>query len=148
MADVVVFDPAAWAQAFPAFATLPAPLAEQYFGLTGLYLDNSPNSIVQDVNLRRSLLYLLTAHIAQIFSPPGGDGANTLVGRINSATEGSVTVAADMPAADDAAWFNQTPYGAAFWQGTLRWRSARYAAAPPYAFGPIPWSRAGWRGGF
>jgi hypothetical protein len=99
---------------------------------------------VQDVNLRRSLLYLLTAHIAAIFSGGQGGSANGLVGRINSATEGSVTVAADMPSSPDAAWFNQTPYGAAFWQGTLRWRTARYAPPPPYVFGPIPWSRSGW----
>lgn len=144
--EVVTFDPAAWAQAFPAFATLPAPTATMYFNMATGYLSNSPCSVVQDLALRSTMLGLVTAHLAQLFSPPGGAPGSGMVGRINSATQGSVSVGAEFPMPDSAAWFNQTPYGAAYWQMTLPFRLARYVPAIPYSFGPIPWSRAGFRG--
>jgi hypothetical protein len=151
MADeVVTFDPAAWALAFPAFALMPAQLATQYFNLSTLYLSNSPCSVVQNIPARTSMLWLLTAHLSQIFWLDQQGGGSGMVGRINSATQGSVTVSAEFPAADDASWFLQTPYGAAFWQASLPYRTARYVPAPPYAFPPINWSRPGWGawGGF
>lgn len=147
MADAVVtFDPVAWATAFPAFQTLPAPLATQYFGLSTLYLSNSPCSVVEDIAARQSLLWLLTAHLAQLFSPPGESGPSGLVGRISSASQGSVSVSAEFPASDDAAWFLQTPYGAAFWQASLPYRTGRYIPVPPYDFNPLGWSRPGYLG--
>lgn len=146
MADeVVTFDPTAWKQAFPAFATLPDPVATGYFNLATLYLNNSPCSIVQDIPVRTMLLGLATAHLAQLFGGPTGSGQPGIVGRISSATEGSVSVSAEMLAeSESAAWWDQTPYGAAWWAATVRFRSARYIAAPPYVFDRIPWSRPGY----
>lgn len=147
MADeVVTFDPSAWAAAYPAFQTMPAPLAIQYFNLSTLYLSNSPCSVVQDIPARTAMLWLLTAHLAQLFWLNVQGGGSGLVGRINSATQGSVSVSAEFPASDDASWFLQTPYGAAWYQASLPYRTARYIAVPPYNFGPLPWSRPGWAG--
>ena len=56
-----------------------------------------------------------------------GEAASPLVGRINNATEGSVTVGTDMGQVPfTAAWFLQTKYGAAFWQATAPFRTMQY----------------------
>jgi len=62
-----------------------------------------------------------------------GNGAPRPVGRTSSATEGSVSASFDFAAgagSESAAFFNQSQYGAAFWQATLNLRSFRYVAGP------------------
>jgi hypothetical protein len=84
------------------------------------------------------LLNLLTAHICQLRQPLNGQPSSPLVGRISEATEGSVTVKAEMIAAPGSAqWYNQTKYGAQYWQMTLPFRSARYYAGPRRVFTPV-----------
>lgn len=128
---VVVFDPAAFKAAYPAFVSVPDAQLQNYFDLATLYLSNTDCSIVQDVNKRQTLLWLLTAHIAFLsgaLNPvPGTPG---LVGRVSSATEGSVSVSTEYPMNPNSAWFLQTQWGAAFWQATLSLRSFRYRARP------------------
>ena len=65
----------------------------------------------------------------------GGSGVagtpNAPVGRLASATEGTVTVSYDYPvtpANPSMAWYAQTKYGAMYWTATVRYRSARYFA--------------------
>src|SRR5262249_37816262 len=61
------------------------------------------------------------------------------VGRVASATEGSVSVTLEMPNQPAAAaWYLQTPYGASFWAATALYRTARYVPGPAMrpAFGP------------
>ncbi|MDE3023802.1 MAG: DUF4054 domain-containing protein, partial [Pseudomonadota bacterium] len=56
-----------------------------------------------------------------------GQAASPLVGRINSATEGSVSVTADMGAVTNTqAWYMQTKYGAAYWQASAPYRNFQY----------------------
>lgn len=119
--------------AYPAFATAPPELTlEAYFALAGeVWLRNDGTGPVRTTVLQTQLLYMLTAHIAQLFSGPDGNDPSGLVGRISSATEGSVTVATEYESTMNSAWFNQTPYGAAFWQATAAWRSF-----PAYRVGP------------
>ncbi|KWU25595.1 hypothetical protein AS149_29810 [Burkholderia cenocepacia] len=55
-----------------------------------------------------------------------------MVGRILSATEGSVSVSTEMNVpAGSAQWFNQTPCGAAFRAATTAYRMMRYVTVPP-----------------
>ena len=69
---------------------------------------------------------MITAHIAQLNSGTAAQAASPLVGRITNATQGSVSVATsgDMgePASGSAAWFQQTKYGAAYWQASMPYR--------------------------
>lgn len=56
------------------------------------------------------LIYETAAHLAQIKQ-------SGLVGRISSATQGSVSVSAEMPnATRGSSWWLQTPFGSNVWQ--------------------------------
>lgn len=141
---VAVFDYGVWALRYPDLAaSVASPLAQSYFGDAGLYLDNTDCSPVQDVNARLSLLNMIVAHIASLGIGSRG-GAGGLVGPIESATEGSVTVKVKLPDAKGLAWwFMQTPYGAAVWAALAPYRTAHYVPGLQPDFGPY-----GYTGGF
>lgn len=127
---VVVFDPAAFKLTWTQFAAVSDAQLTGYFNLATLYLSNTDCSIVQDIPTRTTLLWLLTAHIAFLSGALNPGGTPGLVGRVSSATEGSVSVSVDFPSSPNGAWFQQTPWGAMFWQSTLSLRSFRYRARP------------------
>ena len=154
----VTFDYTWFQQRYPDLARWVSPeMGQFYFDMATLYCDNSQGgpqpppfvyqfgyigqyatgSVVTDIPTRQILLGLLTAHIATLNAPLNGQAPSSLVGRINSATEGSVSVSVDYPTTNpDAAWFNQTKPGAMFWQATARYRQARYYPGPqPYRQG-------------
>jgi hypothetical protein len=84
-------------------------------------------AIFIDTQTRQRLLGLLTAHIAKLFAPVNGVPSPDFVGRLNSASEGSVSVGLDFPGiSPNAAWYMQTKYGAMYWQLTARYRTMRY----------------------
>lgn len=93
-----------------------------------MYLDNTDNSVVDDLVARENMLYLLVAHLAYLFyGDASGNGGAGAVGRVSSAREGSVEVDMDignMPF--NAAFFSQTPYGFMFWQMTKPYRVPVY----------------------
>ena len=142
MNGIVAFDFAAWAAMYPEFAGLSPAQVGGYFTMAGSLCDNTPSSLIIDASpggLRWIMLAALTAHITALFGP----GSSPLVGRITSATEGSVTVQADMPAQQSAAWFMQTKYGAMYWAMTSPYRTMRYVPGivrnmDPYAPFTIP----------
>lgn len=125
---VVVFDYTAWATRYPALAQAVAQdQAQACFEQATLYLANTPASPVRDLARRAVLLGLLVAHIATLELPQAQGGQAGLVGRVASATQGSVTVStAYATLGERAAWFAQTAYGAAFWAATRGLRQARY----------------------
>lgn len=126
MEGVVDFDPAAFLARYPEFTSIAAALPG-YFVEATIYLNNTPASIVQDLTIRALLLNMLTAHIAALNGGVSGQPASPLVGRLNQASEGSVSVSADMGAVSaNAAWFLQTKYGAAYWQATSAYRRFSY----------------------
>lgn len=131
---VAVFNYAQFIIRYPQFANVSQPTLQAYFVEAGLYLNNTDCSPVQDVNKRGLLLNMLTAHIAQLNGALTADGQAPPVGRISSAAEGSVSASLEYtpPTLGSGAWFNQTPYGAQFWQATAYLRSARYRARPTY----------------
>lgn len=127
----VAFNYQAWVTRYPEFASIDAPTAALYFAEAGLYLDNSATSLVTDGPTRLMLLNMITAHIAQLNRVVNGAAASDLVGRIDSATQGSVSVTAVMDTVPGtAAWFVQTKYGAAYWQATAAYRTMRYFPRP------------------
>jgi len=134
---IVVFDYTGWSVRYPELAsTTIQALAQAYFDNDAvLFLDNSACSPVPDVTKRAALLNMIVAHIASLNSRTAdGQAASPLVGRITNASEGSVSVAVDMPAPDSAAWWMQTKYGAAYWQATASLRTARYVPGCQPAF--------------
>lgn len=127
----VVFDPAAFVVRYPQFATVGAPLLQAFFDEAGtLYLNNSDYSIVRDMGKRAILLNLIVAHLATlsgVLTPAGQGSTATQVGRVSSASEGSVSASMDMGQQSKAAAFwLQTQYGAQYWQATAEYRTMRY----------------------
>jgi hypothetical protein len=132
MDGVVSFNYPGWAARYPELASwVNATLAAAYFAEAAIYCDNTPCSIVGNLDQRAVLLNMLTAHIAALNAPLNGQPASPLVGRINSATEGSVSVqtAYDVPAGT-AQWYAQTKYGAAYWAASAQYRTMRYVPSP------------------
>lgn len=120
---VVVFNLQGFRARYRELAETADDLLQAYFDEATIYLSNTECSLVRDLTKRALLLNMLVAHIASMNS----EGSSPLVGRINSATEGSVSVTTDMGAVSgSAAWFMQTKYGAAYWQATVSLRSFRY----------------------
>lgn len=150
----VVFD-YVWFQArYPDLSEWCNPeMAQGYFDLACLFCDNGNGQqiaingsffacrwsgpAVRDIPRRQMLLGLLTAHIAKMFAPLDGSPASSTVGRISSATEGSISVAFEFPNTPGAEWYNQTKYGAMFWAATSIYRMGRYYPGPDasYSFG-------------
>lgn len=132
-----------WSQRYPELASAVSPeLGEAYFAEAGQYLDNTDASRVTDLARRGLLLNMLVAHIASMNAPINGAAPSALVGRITSASEGSVSVSVGgVTAAGSAEWFALTRYGLAFWWATQWMRSARYVPGYPPVFGPrtYPW---------
>ncbi|MDE2426359.1 MAG: DUF4054 domain-containing protein [Elusimicrobia bacterium] len=106
--------------------------AQGYFLEAGAYVANDGSAPYPDTATLSAYLNMVTAHIAWLYSPLAqNDGESSpLVGRISSATQGSVTVQVEMPDAQNAssvqAWLQQTKYGAAFWAATAPYRTFRY----------------------
>jgi hypothetical protein len=83
---------------------------------TNIYLGAS------DVNLTATVSVFQTVQVAS------AAGSVRPVGRVTSASEGSVSVSFDYgtPTPGSGAWFQQSQYGAAFWQATSSLRGMRY----------------------
>lgn len=133
---VVIFDPTQFKAAFPEFALVPDARLTILFNMAGAsILDNTDASIVCDPAVRGPLLDLLVAHLLTLFGSgvPGapGGGPSGAVGRVESATEGTVStsLAYMVARSSSEAWFNQTQYGAMFWSMTAQFRTFRYVIA-------------------
>lgn len=128
---VVVFDAAAFKAAFPSFATVSDPALQVSFSLATLQLNNSCGSRVCDANQRELLLNLLTAHITALKDGENGLPPSGIVGHIDRAQEGSVSVGASVgTVVYGQAYYVQTQWGFMYWQATARYRTMVYIPAP------------------
>lgn len=134
---VVVFNAADWKAAYPEFAGISDVKAQASFDSATLVMANTCRSIVQNAPKRERLLYLLTAHVCALrFGSNDGEGTivppTGVVGRLASATEGTVTAAIEYASTvpQAMAYFIQTQWGAMFWQATASLRTMRYVAPP------------------
>lgn len=126
---VVVFNPDAFLAAYPGFQTVPRGVLSRNFSIAGGYLNNTASSPVRDFTSggqRETLLFLLVAHITQLTDGINGEAPSGLVGRISSASEGSVSVSVEFPSNPNAAWYTQTQWGALYWTLTSSYRTARF----------------------
>lgn len=151
MATPVTFDYNRFTVEFPELAGIneASLLSVDASGLSYGYWANATRLIrndgggpIRSQETQADLLYLATAHIAKLFSPQtngvpmsgGTSGPSPLVGRINSATEGSVSVQTEMPtqprSAFAEAWWSQTPYGAKAWELLAPYRTMHYFGSP------------------
>jgi hypothetical protein len=126
-----------WLQRYPEFgSSVSQVLYEQYFREAALYHDNSGiGGPVCDPAQQLLLLNMLVSHIARIYTTQEAN----IVGRIANSTEGSVSIALDMPATANAEWYNSTPYGASYWRATAQFRTMRYRPAARRFRGPWAW---------
>lgn len=139
---VAVFNYSQWAAMFPELAgSVNSTLAGSFFTVAELLLDNTDCSPVQDATARLTMLNYAVAHLASLSGYPLPAGQSTpapaSVGRVSSASEGSVSISTDYGAVRESqAWWVQTQYGATFWQLTRALRTMHYIAAPKRNFGP------------
>lgn len=145
---IVEFSAPEFVASWPEFTGLTNAAMQNAFNLATFLLNNSCASLVQDANRRLVLLYLLTAHVAFLNSGTNDGAGNVttapgIVGRIDTAAEGSVSVGASYSSevGQSEAFFIQTKYGAQFWQMTAQYRTMHYIGPP--SFGPngpgFPW---------
>jgi hypothetical protein len=137
MAVPSVFNFANFTLRYPEFSTLSQALLQIYFNEAGFYCRNDGAGPVSDQTTLDTFMNMLTAHIAALNGGVSGQAASQLVGRINSAGEGSVRVSTEMKVDPGAAWFMQTKYGAAYWQASLPYRLGGHFVRPhcPEEFG-------------
>jgi len=137
-----VFNWADWSALYPELVA--AGVTEQYAtalfnGPASLLVDNTDASIITDVGKRTTFLYMAVAHLAKLQGP----GSSGNVGRIASASEGSVSVSFDYAGAGaNSAFWLQTQYGALYWQVTAPFRTMRYVPGPPSRTA-LPWPYMG-----
>jgi hypothetical protein len=137
---VVAFDPTVFLGRYPEFVPISTPALQAYFTEATIYLNNTDSSLVTDVTIRTMLLNMIVAHIAALNSGIGGQASSPLVGRVDQASEGSVSVHADMgQVTNSQAWYAQTKYGAAYWQATASYRTFRYFTGQSSAQGFPVW---------
>lgn len=133
MGAVVTFNYQTWAAVYPELSSVSEPAATGYFAQATLYQANDGSGPVCDPTAQLALLNMLTAHIAALNASINGQAPNSLVGRINSATEGSVTVSTELPvSAGMEAWCAQTKYGIAWWNATRQYRTFRFVPGCQY----------------
>ena len=162
----ILFDYAGWSAAFPAFANISPSDAQSYYDTAAMYCANSTTNpafctqVAQgstSVPLLQRLLWLLTCHLAWLgaFRDANGNPSSTgtvpappLVGRVSSASEGSVSISSELETNGYPipAFFTQTPWGLQFYQATAQFRTAIYVANPVRVYGAIYPSRGGRRG--
>lgn len=146
----VTFDFPTWVGLYPEFANCTAAQGKNWFFRASFLCGNEACNPANAVTgMLQSLLYLLTSHIAWLNAPRDAQGnpaatgvaPSPLVGRIDQATEGSVSVHADMGDATAGSpsqpWYMQTKWGAEYWAATAGVRQARYIAQPTIIPGPV-----------
>ncbi|HGM5054113.1 TPA: DUF4054 domain-containing protein [Serratia marcescens] len=131
---VVTLDIASFRAMYPEFSNVPDTILPFLFDQSTDYLNNTDFSLVEDVVKRERLLYILMAHLVYVrYGDNRGRGGSGMVGRIASATEGSVSVSSDLgPIEFRYAWYTQSPYGMDFWQATKVYRMANYYPGDNY----------------
>jgi hypothetical protein len=134
----VTFDASAFATLFPTITISANQLTTLVLPVAELYCRNDGGGPVTTAATQTSLLNLMVAHVATLMVPPLASPAGTVpaVGRVSTASQGSVSVALEFPQNPNDAWFNTTPYGAAFRAATSAYRTARYIRAPRRVVNP------------
>ncbi|WP_289171553.1 DUF4054 domain-containing protein [uncultured Parasutterella sp.] len=123
----VIFDSENFRKLYPAFSdevAYPDELLEEYFSAAESFVGNDGNSFApydpsRKVFLRKRLLDLVMCHLLTLDKMPNGP-----VGRVSSATQGSVSTSFDLLKTNSfiGDWWAQTKCGAMYWVLTARYR--------------------------
>jgi hypothetical protein len=144
-----VFSYADFIAQFPEFDAVDEATISGWYTVAGATIcRNDGLGPVSNAATQAVLMMFATAHLIQLFASQVNGQPNTespsavpspnIVGRVSSATEGSVTVQTEMavpPSAAAAFWY-QTKYGLLWWTMTAPYRTMRYIPGPQRYFGP------------
>lgn len=112
---------------YPVFRDQSDSQIEMVFFEATIILNNTKQSPIRDLQRREFFIYLAMAHILTL-AKQQSDG-NGAVGRLSSASEGSVSVSLDYGASTASSkWWEQTTFGAKYWQYTKQYRTALIAS--------------------
>lgn len=148
------FDYSKWSALFPYLANggVTNAVASVFFDVAELLFNNTNCSPIDDLEKRATFLYFVVAHLARLngypIAPGGTAQPNELVGRIGSATEGTVSVSLAseyMSTSASEAWWRQTQEGATFWTLTAQFRAFRVFTPKPRYFGSSIRATQAWR---
>src|SRR5258707_663454 len=141
----VGFDYQAFRARFPEFnSTVTSDQAQQLFIEATIYHPNDGTGPVASPTAQSTYLNYVVAHLAQLYIGTAAEPASSLVGRVTNASEGSVSVAAELDATGDSpsrAWWAQTKYGLSYWAATTAYRTMRYMPGPRRVMNPFPFRR-------
>lgn len=137
-----------WAARYPELVTAATNPVSEFMAAgdwqeAGLYLANCCTSLVWPLTKRAIILGMIAAHIAalRMRAANSGDPTGGVVGRISTASEGSVSVSTELALLPgSAAWWATTNYGLSAWQALAPYRTAMYIAGPqiPLAQQSVP----------
>ena len=125
---IVAFDIDKFRAIYPEFSNVADAALPFVFQQAEFYLDNTEYSLVINPDQREFLLYMLMAHICYMrYGNNKGNGGTGIVGRLSSASEGSVSIGSSLDGGNFAsAWYTQSPYGFDYWQATKVYRLGTY----------------------
>jgi hypothetical protein len=139
----IVFNRIGWVARFPEFQSVSPEAAQAYFDEATLYHSNDGTGLVEDPVEQQTLLWYLTAHLAELYRTHHGRAVNEMVGRITNVTQGPVSLATSMNAdTPSEEWFLQTKYGFSYWTLTAPYRSMHYRAPRRRIYDPFFAGRA------
>lgn len=141
MGVIYNFDYAAFIAQFPNFVYLPEPQVQAQFTAATTLIRNDGGGPVRDATVQSQCLLYATAHFCALFAArPDGTYPDGPVGRISSASEGSVSVSTEYgPLTQQGKDFwVQTRYGAFVWQMTAPYRTFRWHPGFVRRFDPWP----------
>lgn len=143
MSNIFVFNPDEFKEIFPQFNKLTNKQLEWFFETAESLLDNSKSSCIS-LKERKKLFFYLVAHLAELQGRID-DGNSSLVGRVSSASEGSVSISTEMPMGTGAQeqWLKQTPYGAQYYVLIRKYLTAILIQTNA----PMPVNRSRWHYG-
>lgn len=144
----ITFDYAAWAQQFPQFSsTVDEAQANIYFTIATTLHRNDGGGPVSTAATQTQLLNYVVAHLAFLYSGTNTQPAAQTVGRISSASEGSVSVQTDYGnnVSQSMAFWIQSQFGATYWAMTAAYRTMRYipgvcGGGGSFGTGLLPWT--------
>ena len=141
MNPIVTFNYTTWTALYPALAAVtPQATAQAFFDLAAATLlsNTGGGAGITDPAVLGALFNMLVAHLATLAQRDIAAGlAGGAVGRIDQASEGSVTVHMAAYEVGGGDWYAQTSPGAAYWQATRPYRMGFYASGPS-AFTGVP----------
>lgn len=136
-----------WVALYPEFGGCSPVQGQAWWSRAGIICWNSPRNPTYCYGILETLLYMLTSHIGFLTSPRDAYGnfaaagipPAPIVGRVNHASEGSVSIGADWDGSGSPseAYFTQSRYGVEYWQATAPWRTFQYAAQPTVVAGTV-----------